>query len=177
MLKRIILVGEKNLSKQNKGSAYIFVLMIIMISSLVLNLIMSSVNLKFEKNHGENNNLYYMAKYGADIALSILNEIISSCYVIENEKKIVDVGLLDDNIDKYFEMHGANKEINFKLTDVSNEKELIYDLKISFRSSKILKYDINIMSKNSYGNKINLKQSIKYDKENEKFFVEQEEIE
>ena len=56
------MVGEKNLSKQNKGSAYIFVLMIIMIASLVLNLIMSSVNLKFEKNHGENNNLYYMLK-------------------------------------------------------------------------------------------------------------------
>ena len=75
------------------GSAYIFVLMIITIASLVLNLIIGSVNLKFEKNHGENNNLYYMAKYGADIALSVLNEIISSCYVLEDEKKTLDIEL------------------------------------------------------------------------------------
>lgn len=169
--------GEKILSKKNKGSAYIFVLMIITVASLVLNLIIGSVNLKFEKNHGENNNLYYMAKYGSDIALSILNEIISSCYVLENEEKTLDIELFYENVDKYFEIPGANKEINLKLTDGSNAKELIYNLKIGFNSSEILKYNVKVVLQNPYGNKINLSQIIKYDYENEKFFVEQEKIE
>ena len=159
------------------GSAYIFVLMIVTIASLVLNLIISSVNLKFEKNHGENNNLYYMAEYGADIALSVLNEIISSCYVVEDEKKTLDIELFYENVDKYFGTTGANKEIRLKLIDESNEKELIYNLKIGFNSSEILKYNVEVTVENSYGNKVKLRQIIKYNKENENFFVEQEEIE
>ncbi len=169
--------GEKILSKKNKGSAYIFVLMIITIASLVLNLIIGSVNLKFEKSHGENNNLYYMAEYGADIALSVLNEIVSSCHVLKDEEKTLDIELFYENVDKYFGATGANKEIRLKLMDESNEKELIYNLKIGFNSSEILKYNVEVTSQNSYGNKVKLSQIIKYDQENEKFFVEQEEIE
>ena len=159
------------------GSAYIFVLMIITIASLVLNLIIGSVNLKFEKSHGENNNLYYMAKYGADIALSVLNEIISSCYVLEDEKKTLDMELFYENVDKYFGITGANKEIGFTLTDKTGTNDLIYDLTISFRSYEVMKYNVKVVSQNSYGNKINLSQVIKYDYGDEKFFVEQEEIE
>ena len=159
------------------GSAYIFVLMIMAIASLVLNLIISSVNLKFEKSHGENNNLYYMAEYGADMALSVLNEMVSSCYVVEDEKKTLDIELFYENVDKYFGTTGANKEIRLKLIDESNEKELIYNLKIGFNSSEILKYNVEVTVENSYGNKVKLSQIIKYNKENENFFVEQEEIE
>ncbi len=159
------------------GSAYIFVLMIMAIASLVLNLIISSVNLKFEKSHGENNNLYYMAEYGADIALSVLNEMVSSCYVVEDEKKTLDIELFYENVDKYFGTTGANKEIRLKLIDESNEKKLIYNLKIGFNSSEILKYNVEVTVENSYGNKVKLSQIIKYNKENENFFVEQEEIE
>ena len=159
------------------GSAYIFVLMIITIASLVLNLIISSVNLKFEKSHGENNNLYYMAEYGADIALSVLNEMVSSCYVVEDEKKTLDIELFYENVDKYFGTTGANKEIRLKLIDESNENELIYDFTISFRSYEAMKYNVEVTVENSYGNKVKLSQIIKYNKENENFFVEQEEIE
>ncbi len=159
------------------GSAYIFVLMIMAIASLVLNLIISSVNLKFEKSHGENNNLYYMAEYGADIALSVLNEMVSSCYVVEDEKKTLDIELFYENVDKYFGTTGANKEIRLKLIDESNENELIYDFTISFRSYEAMKYNVEVTVENSYGNKVKLSQIIKYNKENENFFVEQEEIE
>ena len=148
-----------------------------MIASLALNLIFGNINLNFEKKHIENNNLYYMAKYGSDIILSVLNEIISSCYVIENEKQTVDISLFENNVDKYFETPMANKEVNFKLTDDFYDKELIYDLKIGFRSSEFLKYNIKITSQNSYGNKLNLNQVIEYDEVNKKFSIAQEEVE
>ena len=149
----------------------------IMIASLALNLILGNINLNFEKKHGENNNLYHMARYGSDIILSVLDEIISSCYVIENEKKFLDISLFEESVNKYFETPMPNKEINFKLTDEFYGKKIIYDLKIGFRSSEFLKYNVKITPQNSYQNKLNLNQVIKYDKTNEKFFVSQEKIE
>ena len=89
----------------------------------------------------------------------------------------LDIELFYENVDKYFGTTGANKEIRLKLIDESNEKELIYNLKIGFNSSEILKYNVEVTVENSYGNKVKLSQIIKYNKENENFFVEQEEIE
>lgn len=151
--------------------------MIIMIANLTLSLILGNINLDFEKKRGENNNLYYMAKYGSDIILSVFNEIISSCYIIDGGKKTVDIELFENNVDKYFGTPLANKEVNFNLTDKLYGKESAYDLKIVFRSPEFLKYNVIITSENSYGNKINLNQVIEYDDANERFFIKQEEME
>lgn len=160
--------------KKNNGSAYIFVLMILTIASLILNLIFNSVNLKFEKNHGQNNNLLAMAQYGSKKFLSILTEIADTSFKLEGEKNIFDTQLFYNNVEKYFPV----EEINFTLTDSLSGETMEYYVTICFEKIGLFdaEYNLSSTAKNYYGNQVILEQKVKFDTLKKSFKIEKEEI-
>lgn len=162
------------LIKKNSGSAYIFVLMILTIASLILSLIFNSVNLKFEKNHGQNNNLLAMAQYGSKKFLSALTQIADMSFKLEGEKNIFDTQLFYKNVEKYFPV----EEINFTLADNLNGETMSYYVTICFEKIGLFdaEYNLSSTAKNHYVNQIILEQKVKFDTLEKNFKIGKEEI-
>ena len=163
------------LIKKNGGSAYIFVLMILSIASLILNLIFNSVNLKFEKNHGQNNNLLAMAQYGSKKFLSALTEIANMSFKLKDEKNIFDTQFFYSNVEKYFPGGG----ISFTLKDSLNGEAMKYYVEIYFEKKGLFdaEYDLKSTARNDYGNQMTLNQKVKFDTLEKNFKIKKEEIE
>lgn len=87
--------------KNKNGSAYIFVILILMISSLFLNSTFDIIKINDEKKHSENNNLYYMAESGIDKFSDIANKILELSVKQAEETNQPESQIFHENMQKF----------------------------------------------------------------------------
>lgn len=97
--------------KNKNGRAYIYVVIILMIASLILSSTLCIVNISREKKYDENNNLYYMAQSGTDKFLDMINKILALSTKQSEESEMPKTKIFHENIKKYLSMPTINLEI------------------------------------------------------------------
>lgn len=141
--------------KNKNGSAYIYVLVFLLLAAIFLNLGLSIVNVNSEKKYGENNNLYYIAESACNLFLDKLNEILElslkeAAKLEESEEKIFDA-----NVKKMLPL----QKINLQITN-ADEK---YEVEIDFEKKSSTVFHATISASNTRNNKYELDCEFKRD--------------
>lgn len=146
--------------KNKNGNAYIFVILILMISSLFLNSTLDIIKISDEKKYSENNNLYYIAQSGIDKFSDIANKILELSITQAIEINQSESKIFDENMQKFL----GNKKILIKIKNAPRN----YKIEINFERENDFDYIIKSCATDTINkNKVEIIGKIK--KDGEKF--------
>lgn len=144
--------------KNKNGSAYIFVILILMISSLFLNSTFDIIKINDEKKHSENNNLYYMAESGIDKFSDIANKILELSVKQAEETNQPESQIFHENMQKFL----GNEKILMKIKNAPRD----YEIEINFERENDFDYKIKSCATDTINkNKVEMIGKIKRDGE------------
>ena len=147
--------------RNKNGSVYIYVIVFLLFSTVILNLGLGIVNIDSEKKYAENNNLYYIAESASNIFLNKLNDILESSLKQAVESEDSEEKIFTANIKKIFPVPNINLQIK-------NEDEN-YNVQINFEERSCFDFYVRVFVSNTFNNKYEI--DCEYKRAGEKFVV------
>ncbi len=147
--------------KNKNGSAYVYVLVFLLLAAMFLNLGLNIVNVNSEKKYGENNNLYYVAELASNLFLDKLNEILELSLKEAAKSEESEEKIFDANVKKLLPL----QKIDLQITN-ADEK---YKIEIDFEKKSCADFYANISASNTFNNKYKL--DCEFKREADKFII------
>lgn len=147
--------------KNENGNTYIYVVIVLIISSLLLNSTLSIVKINDEKKHSDNINLYYIAQSGADKFLDILNKILDLTLEEAESSEKSEAEIFNSNIKKIL---GTQNKILIEIKNAPRN----YEIQIDFENKIDFVYKVKSCARDTENNN-KLEIGCEYKRDDKKF--------